>query len=34
MAKSVMEDAGKEILGDEIALVAEGSYSDSWGGAK
>jgi len=34
MAKSVMEEAGKEILGDEIALIAEGSYSDSWGGAK
>jgi len=34
MAKKVMEEAGKEILGDEIALVAEGSYGESWGNAK
>lgn len=34
MAKSVMEEAGKEILGDEVALIAEGNYASSWGGAK
>ena len=34
MAKSVMEEAGKEIFGDEVALIAEGSYGESWGDAK
>ena len=34
MAKKVMEEAGKEIFGDEIALIAEGSYGESWGSAK
>ena len=34
MAKNIMEEAGKEILGDEIALIAEGSYAESWGQAK
>ena len=34
MAKKVMEEAGKEIFGDEIALIAEGSYGESWGDAK
>jgi len=34
MTKSVMEEAGKEIFGDEIALIAEGSYAESWGDAK
>mgnify|MGYP003133247774 FL=1 len=29
-----MEEAGKEIFGDEIALIAEGSYAESWGDAK
>ena len=34
MAKKVMEEAGKEIFGDEIALIAEGSWGESWGDAK
>ena len=34
MTKSVMEEAGKEIFGDEIALIAEGNYASSWGAAK
>ena len=34
MAKSVMEEAGKEIFGDEVALIAEGNYGESWGDAK
>jgi hypothetical protein len=34
MAKKVMEEAGKEIFGDEVALIAEGNYGESWGDAK
>ena len=34
MANSVMEEAGKEIFGVEVALIAEGSYGESWGDAK
>ena len=34
LTKNVMEEAGKEIFGDEIALIAEGSWAESWGDAK
>jgi len=34
MAKKVMEEAGKEIFGDEVDLIAEGNYGESWGDAK
>ena len=34
LAESVMVDAGREIFGDGIEMVAEGGIGDSWGAAK
>jgi DNA polymerase-1 len=34
LAENAMVEAGKEILGDEILLEAEGGVGDSWGSAK
>ncbi len=33
MAQHMMEQAGKEIFGDDIEMVAEGSFGKSWGEA-
>ena len=33
LAKSIMEQAGAEIFGDGIKMVAEGSYGKTWGEA-
>ena len=34
LAESIMEQAGAEIFGDDIKMVAEGGIGDSWGAAK